>query len=129
MARLLVVDDDKTLLAGMEQLLSLAGHEVSVAESGQAALNLLTAHESEPPELIVSDINMPSMTGLRLLEVVRSHAGWESIPFLFVSTLVLPETIERFAKLGMVCSLDKPFDPEMLCERVEVALAGPPCRA
>ena len=63
LAKLLIVDDDQFLLHGMQMLLSSFGHDVEVVSSGEEALAVIQA---DPPELVISDIQMASMTGLGL---------------------------------------------------------------
>ena len=91
MADLLIVEDDPALRVALLDLLSMQGHQVRSADSGLAALPII---EAGRPELIVSDLLMPGMTGTELLEAVRDRPDWNGIPFLFVSASTTEE-IER----------------------------------
>ena len=66
--RILVVDDDESTRECLAALLSSHGYEVSTAEDGFDALLQLTR---EPPDVVISDLNMPGMSGFELLPVVR----------------------------------------------------------
>src|SRR5262245_66477608 len=66
MARILVVDDDPSMLAALEALLSSAGYEAVVAPSGKEALGFLDAGI----EAVVTDYSMPEMNGLELIQVI-----------------------------------------------------------
>lgn len=66
--RILVVDDDESIRECLAALLSSHGYEVSTAEDGFDALLQLTA---TPPDVLISDLNMPKMSGFELLPVVR----------------------------------------------------------
>jgi CheY-like chemotaxis protein len=66
--RILVVDDDQSTRECLAELLASHGYEVSTAEDGFDALLQLTA---APPDVVISDLNMPNMSGFELLPVVR----------------------------------------------------------
>jgi EAL domain-containing protein (putative c-di-GMP-specific phosphodiesterase class I)/CheY-like chemotaxis protein len=68
--RVLLVDDDAIILAATQRILEKAGHSVVPCESGDAALALLDQHVFD---VMVSDVQMPGMTGLKLLRAVREH--------------------------------------------------------
>lgn len=118
MAHLLLIDDDPMLLDAMEAILS-ADHRVRVAASGQGALALLRI---EQPELILSDLVMPDMTGLDLLEQVRAMPGGDGIPFMFISAIDEPHIEQRMAALGAEAFLRKPFNAALLSEAVAARL-------
>ncbi len=118
MSSLLIVDDDPMLLEAMEAILS-DQHRVRAVGSGQMAL---AAFRAEPPELVISDLVMPDMTGMELLEKVRALPGGESVPFMFISAIDEPQIERRMATLGAEAFLRKPFDAAMLSQAVAVRL-------
>ena len=124
MANLLVVEDDEVLLRGLEALLARAGHNVRSAISGQAALDVLyiSRAETNPLDLIITDVLMPGMSGLQLLEAVRSQAIWHNVPFLFITAQNASHMEEQIAMLEMASILYKPFDAERLEGAVMAAL-------
>jgi CheY-like chemotaxis protein len=123
MANLLVVEDDPTLLSGMEMFLSMQGHHVRGTSSGLAALGAIATHQ---PELVISDVAMPGMTGPQLLQAVRARPDWEGIPFLFVSANTRREIERQLTVLDGVSFLGKPFDIDALYEAVVTALQAHP---
>jgi two-component system, NtrC family, response regulator HydG len=111
--RILVVDDDPGVRFAVAELLQDAGHAVRQAEHAPAALAAL---EGEPAELVITDLSMPAMSGMELLEEVRTR---------FPDTAVILLTAHgdervpvRALKLGAWDYLPKPFDNEELLAAV-----------
>lgn len=105
-----VVDDSRTMRMIVVRTLRQAGfggHEVVEAENGREALALVTAHE---PGLILSDWNMPGMTGLDLLATLRLRG--DTTPFCFVTSEGSDEMRERATSAGAMGLIAKPFTVE-----------------
>lgn len=116
---ILLVDDDPDILEFLAVYLESSGHTVSLASSGEHALDEV---ESDPPELIISDVRMPGMSGYELCKRLRS-AGHDEVPFIFCSFLgSLPERI-RGLRTGADDYVVKPVDPAELLLKVETSLA------
>lgn len=109
----LLVEDDPDLRAGTEMVLRAANFTIVAAEDGRAALGLLTAG-LVTPDLIISDIMMPFMTGYELLEKVREMPRLLGIPFIFLTAYGSDEHIRRAHEGGIDDYLVKPFDPVRL---------------
>jgi signal transduction histidine kinase len=122
-ARILVVEDDLNLLEGVRSVLEIDGHTVYTAENGHQALELL--HETtrrgshHMPEIVVSDIMMPHMDGIELLQKMRLHDEWVNIPFIFLTARGDKSDIQRGKQMGVDDYLVKPFDPQDLLVAVE----------
>jgi two-component system cell cycle sensor histidine kinase/response regulator CckA len=114
----LVVDDDVTSRAAMRRVLEHQGYTVIVAENADAALRLLE-RTHVPVDLLVTDVQMPGMTGDALATQVRQ--AWPELPVLFVSgdprNAVLPATVGGASRF-----LAKPFLPAELLEAVAAVL-------
>jgi len=82
MKKILVVDDDRLLRDGLAKVLASHGYEVQQASNGEEALSLA---ESNNPNLIITDILMPKLNGLELLEKVRHTAWGEYIPVIVLT--------------------------------------------
>ncbi len=70
--RILVVDDDPSTLWVLEKLFALEGHSVETAANGHEALERLECRESQPFDVLVTDLVMPDMPGTKLIEAARS---------------------------------------------------------
>ncbi|HLV36337.1 MAG TPA: HAMP domain-containing sensor histidine kinase [Spirillospora sp.] len=109
-ARILVVEDDLNLLEGIRNILEIDGYQVLTAADGVRALQVLH-QQVEPPDLIVSDIMMPHMDGIELLEAVRQESRWLSIPFIFLTARGEKTDVQRGKQLGVEDYVIKPYDP------------------
>ena len=120
LVKLLIVDDEESLLELMKQLLLVAGYDVQAVSSGKEALAVIKA---DPPELVITDIRMPLMSGLDLLvETISAVSNSSCPPFILISAAEFPVTQKEAAGMGVKALLAKPFDPEILLETVAKAL-------
>ena len=116
-ARILIVDDDRLVLATLGKGLRDAGYAVSEASDSAAALEQIAAHR---PDLAILDIRMPDMLGTRLAErLATDHA----VPFMFLSAYGDPELIDRASEIGALGYLVQPLDVPQIIPSIEAALA------
>jgi DNA-binding NtrC family response regulator len=116
MARVLVVDDDASMLAALGGLLRAAGHDAIKAQSGKEALSLLDGGI----EAVVTDYSMPGMNGVELIQFIQQRD--ETLPTILL-TAHGSETVEaRAMKAGAYQYVSKPVDIENLSLVVERAL-------
>ena len=107
--RVLVVDDDDAIREVAQSSLELvAGWEVDVASSGQAALDLAVA---DPPDAILLDVMMPSMDGPTTFARLQADARTRDVPVVLLTAKVQPSERRRWEQLGVAGVLAKPFDP------------------
>ena len=116
--KVLIVDDEGGITASLIEYLALDGIEALAASKGAEALSLLGEH---PFDAIVSDLRMPGMDGLALLEAVREEG--RSIPFIMMSAHGEVRDAVQAMKGGAWDYLVKPFDPEELVIRLKKAVA------
>ena len=116
---ILIVDDDITIRTSILDLLSISGYQVYSASDGLEALGVLERHV---PDLIISDITMPTMDGYAFFEAVRDNTSWTLIPFIFLTALGQAQDIRHGIRLGVDQYLVKPFEPEDLLIAVEARL-------
>jgi len=110
--KVLLVEDDAPLLEVMRNILEAEGFEVCPAVNGKQALDLFV---STRPNLVISDIMMPEMSGYELLESVRVLPEGVTVPFLFLSARTERSDVDRARSLGVDDYLFKPFDaPELI---------------
>lgn len=110
--RVLVVDDDTTLLASLQSLLIQWGIQVIPLEDPHRFWDVLTHSR---PDLVVLDVEMPEISGLDLCQVVRNDLEWSWIPVLFLTAYTDTETIHRVFAAGGDDFIPKPVvGPELL---------------
>ena len=117
MARILVVDDDPDIRFVARLALKRGKHEVTVAESGRAALAHLDSGAA--CDLILCDRMMPEMSGVETLAEVRRRSG---VPFVFLTAKAQRDEIEEGLRLGASRYLTKPFEPAELLGEVNSIL-------
>ena len=83
MSKILAVDDSKSMRQMVSMSLKSAGHDVTEAEDGAAALEIAKQNQFD---LIVTDINMPNMNGIELITALRAMPNFKFTPILFLST-------------------------------------------
>ena len=119
--KILVVDDFVSMRQIIKRGLRTLGFEnVIEASNGVEALRKL---ESEPCQLIISDWNMPEMTGLEFLSSVRQDARLKTVPFIMITAEAERSNIIDAAKAGVSNYLVKPFTVESLEQKILVVLA------
>lgn len=114
-----VVDDDEMNLKMAEFILKQKQYSVVKLESGIECLRLL---KKETPDLILLDIQMPLMNGIKTLEAIRETEETKEIPVIFLTASADTETVVEAGRLGVVDYVVKPFLPQELLSRVEKCL-------
>nr|WP_184299025.1 response regulator [Roseateles oligotrophus] len=115
--KILVVDDDRLVLATLTYGLAQAGFEVLDADNGDDAILLAREHR---PELALLDIRMEGMSGFDVAAYLRESL---QIPFMFLSAFADEETVTKVKELGAVAYLVKPLDIHQIVPAVEAAFA------
>jgi two-component system chemotaxis response regulator CheY len=119
--KVLVVDDFSTMRRIVKNILRQLGFENIVeADDGQTAMRKL---ESERIDFVISDWNMPNMSGLELLKWVRSHDEFKDMPFLMVTAEAQKENVLEAVKAKVSNYIVKPFTAETLSEKIEKIFA------
>ncbi|MGC1457611.1 MAG: response regulator transcription factor [Steroidobacteraceae bacterium] len=114
--KVLIADDDRDLLDLIAFTLSQAGFLPIKAADGTAALRLF---DSERPDLIVLDINMPGASGFRVCESIRTQSG---VPIMMLTARNEEEDLVRALELGADDYLTKPFSPRTLLARIRALM-------
>jgi sigma-B regulation protein RsbU (phosphoserine phosphatase) len=118
-----VIAEDSRIQARMlQRRLIEAGHEVRWGETGADALALVRERR---PDIIISDIEMPVMTGYEFCKAVKTDPALRTIPFILLSTLSDPIDIIRGLDAGADNYVTKPYEPDYLLSRMESLLATP----
>jgi two-component system chemotaxis response regulator CheY len=115
--KILVVDDFATMRKVVRNLLKQIGYENIVeAEDGVSALKIL---KSQKIDFIVSDWNMPNMTGLELLKAVRADSELTATPFLMITAEALQDNVVAAVRAGVSNYIVKPFTAETLNGKIQ----------
>src|SRR6185437_1803133 len=116
-ARLLVVDDEKSILSTIDTAMKAAGHEVQTADSGEMALALM---RKTVPAILLTDLRMDGMSGIDLLGKTKEY--FPSVTGVIMTAFATIDTAVSAMKHGAYDYLVKPFTPEQLehlIERIE----------
>lgn len=110
--KILVVDDSATVRQQVGLALSQAGFEIIEAADGQEGLSKISAN----PDLlmVISDVNMPNMNGLEMLEKLKANPQYSRLIVFMLTTEGQPELIDRAKKAGAKGWIVKPFKAELL---------------
>ena len=120
----LVIDDFASMrMITSSQLRVMGAHNILIAENGAEALRILKVRRVD---IVLSDWNMPVMTGLELLKIVRADQEFSHLPFIMISAEADHQRIEEAIKQGVSDLLVKPYTAELLATRVERALFAIP---
>ncbi len=115
---ILIVDDDQSLRELLRLHLSSAGYDVSTASDGiEAGYSVL----KKPPDLIITDVNMPHMDGYEFVQALKADKSLPKIPVIFLTSM---DDFERGKRLGAVGYITKPVRADKLLEVVAEHLPG-----
>jgi len=120
--KILVVDDSVTMVMSLKTTLTMSGFEVSTANNGRTALDLLEA--GTKPDLIITDINMPVMGGMELIGKVRALLGFRFIPILTLTTESDSKKREEGKRQGATGWVVKPVAGADLIKVIKQVLPG-----
>lgn len=116
-AKILVVDDDDALARFIVEVLTDAGHHALAVASGAEALLRI---EANPPDLVITDLRMPDMSGLELIAAMRAYDP--RIVVLAITAFGSIETAVRSIRTGAADYVTKPFEPDELLLAVDKCL-------
>ncbi|HEY0817760.1 MAG TPA: response regulator [Rhizobacter sp.] len=115
--KILVVDDDRLVLATLTHGLAEAGYEILDADNGDDAILLAREHR---PDLALLDIRMEGKSGFDVAAYLREYC---QVPFMFLSAFSDEQTVAQVKALGAVAYLVKPLDIHQIVPAVEAAFA------
>jgi two-component system chemotaxis response regulator CheY len=118
--RFLIVDDSSTMRRIIINTLNKLGHQdVQEAGNGKEGLERLT---SGSVDMIITDWNMPEMSGIDFIRAVRTSSNVKDVPVLMVTTNAAKDDIVEALKAGVNSYVVKPFTPETMKEKIEAVL-------
>src|SRR5574340_1777668 len=119
MSRILVVDDERNVLAAFEEILTSVGHEVVTSNRAAAAVEMLLDDQFD---LAIFDIRMPGMNGLDALRQIKTCRP--KVPVIIMTGQGTMETAIEATKLGAFDYHLKPFEPDEMLRTIDKALEG-----
>ena len=119
MAKILVVDDSTTMRQMVAFTLTSAGHEVVEAPDGNKALGIAKERKFD---LVITDVNMPGMNGIDLVQSLRGLPDCKFIPILVLTTEAGAELKQKGKAAGATGWIVKPFNPEVLLDTLKKVL-------
>ena len=120
MANILAVDDMRSMRDLVKSVLEKRGHTVTTQDDGQTVLEYA---QSNNVDLVISDINMPVMNGITLVESLRALPGYKGTPILMLTTEDAAEKKNQAKAAGANGWIQKPFNPERLVNAVDRTLS------
>jgi DNA-binding response OmpR family regulator len=119
--RILVVDDEPSIVAPLEFLMRREGWEVEVAADGVAALEAVAR---ATPDLVILDVMLPRMNGFEVCERLRADPRWRGVRILILSARGRDQEIQKGLGLGADAYVTKPFSTRDLVARIRELLGG-----
>jgi FixJ family two-component response regulator len=114
-----IIDDDQSVRSATRSLVRSLGWDVRVYESGEA---FLSADEMSDVACIISDVQMPGMSGLEMYESLLDRGV--APPVIFITAFPSDAMYEQAMKLGAICIFSKPVDPAKMEQRLDQIEAG-----
>ena len=119
--KILIVDDELSILIPLQFLMEKSGYQAVLAQSGKEAIDKIT--ESKP-DLILLDIMLPDLDGYEIFEIIRSNQEWQSIKVIFLTAKNREVDIAKGLNLGVDAYVTKPFSNADLLEKVKLLLGN-----
>jgi two-component system chemotaxis response regulator CheY len=114
--KILIVDDSRTIRQQVSFTLTKGGFVVVEAEDGKDGIVKLS--QNDDVAMIISDVNMPNMNGLEMVEAIKADAKHKALPIVMLTTEGSGELIERAKAAGARGWIVKPFKPDQLIAAV-----------
>jgi len=121
MAHILVAEDERDIRELISFTLSFAGHKITQAANGLEAVELA---KKELPDLIMTDVRMPKMTGYEACRAIKEDDTTKHIPVVILSAKGQDEEIEQGRTSGADDYILKPFAPDELTRRITEILSN-----
>jgi two-component system, chemotaxis family, chemotaxis protein CheY len=115
-AKILIVDDSRTIRQQVTLTLGQAGYQILEAEDGVQGLDVIGAQADIA--LVICDINMPNMNGIEMLTAVKADVRNATLPVLMLTTEARADLIQQAKRIGAKGWVVKPFKPDQLAAAV-----------
>jgi DNA-binding response OmpR family regulator len=119
--KILIADDEPSIVAALEFLLQRNGYEVHVARNGEEALELVEAHN---PDLVLLDVMMPRKSGYEVCARLREREEWRHIKIIMLSAKGRDAEVNKGLTMGADVYVTKPFSTRELLAQIKGLLDG-----
>ncbi len=117
--KILIVDDEPSIIVPLQFLMQQNGFETLVAFSGEEAMEIIT---DSPPDLILLDIMLPIIDGFEVCQRVRENPQWNSIKIILLTALGGEANVAKGMALGADAYITKPFSNAEVSQKVNALL-------
>jgi DNA-binding response OmpR family regulator len=114
--KILIADDEPSIVAAVEFLLQRSGYEVHVARDGEEALKLV---EVTHPDLVLLDVMMPQKSGYEVCKRIRERADWRHIKIIMLSAKGRDAEVNKGLSTGADVYVTKPFSTRELMDKIK----------
>ena len=121
LTKILIVDDSLSVRKSLSQLIQDAGYEALLARDGIEAMEIM---QKTKPNLILTDLEMPRMTGLELTSHIRANPDNDLLPIMMITSRTMAKHKEQAKKVGVNEYITKPFSEDDLISKIGEALNG-----
>jgi DNA-binding response OmpR family regulator len=121
--RVLIADDEPSIVAAVEFLLRRGGYEVEVARNGDEALKSV---EASPPDLVLLDVMMPAKSGYEVCRRLRERAEWRNVKIIMLTAKGRDAEVSKGLMLGADVYVTKPFSTRDLMAKINRLLESGP---
>jgi two-component system cell cycle response regulator DivK len=115
-AKILIVEDDPDVMRIITHALTAAGHRVIPAYGGEDAIRKAKA---QPFDLVLTDLSMPKVSGVEVIESIKSNPATQHTPVVAVTAHVWDTIAQAAGQVGCDGYISKPFSPKHLVQEVE----------
>ncbi len=119
--RILIVDDEPSIVVSLEWLMKREGFETAVADDGEAALAEIAR---SAPDLVILDIMLPTMNGFEVCQRIRSERRWDGVRILMLTAKGRDTEVAKGLGLGADAYVTKPFSTKDLVAQIKQLLGG-----
>jgi two-component system alkaline phosphatase synthesis response regulator PhoP len=119
--KILIVDDELSILVPLKFLLEKNDFDVDLAQSGKDALDKINQSK---PDLILLDIMLPDLDGYEIFQMIRENTSWDDIKVIYLSAKNRDVDIAKGLNLGVDAYVTKPFSNADLLKKVKSLLAA-----
>jgi DNA-binding response OmpR family regulator len=124
MTRIIVCDDEPHIVEGLRFLLRRKNRRIDGVSSGKEALRLIEDH---PPDLLITDIMMPEMSGLELIATLRDQEATKDLPVIILTAKGEAHDAAMSQEVWGALVVAKPFEPKKVRELVDTVLENRQC--